>query len=161
MLFSCIFQTFCKNLHNFWTHDCFHINFGILMQKYILYKPWKFETKIFIFGEVIEISLGDCFFGATLYIFHDFKPHRWLWNLLSPDDADRRLTWSWHLPSSRPMRASAFVTWPLRHHYSSQWRRRNDAALLLADEWPSILTSTLHLFELCSVICVWKLELIN
>ena len=30
-LFSCIFQTFCINLHNFWTHNCFHMKFGSLM----------------------------------------------------------------------------------------------------------------------------------
>ena len=38
MLFSCIFSTFYKNLHNFWTHNYFHMKFGARMSKYLLYK---------------------------------------------------------------------------------------------------------------------------
>ena len=61
-LFSCVFQTFYKNLHNFWMHEYFHVKFGVHMSKYLLYKPWKFEIRILIFDRVIKNSLGDYFF---------------------------------------------------------------------------------------------------
>ena len=41
------------------------------MSKYLLYNPLKFKTKIFIFGRVIEISLGDYFlFAHSVYMYH-------------------------------------------------------------------------------------------
>ena len=64
MLFICIFSTFYENLHNVWMRNYFHIKFGGLMSNYLLYMPWKFETKILIFGRVIENSLGGYFFLA-------------------------------------------------------------------------------------------------
>ena len=66
-LFSCIFSTFCENLRNFWTNNYFHIKLGSLMSNYLLYKIWKSERRIYIFGRVIEISLGGYFFLLTLY----------------------------------------------------------------------------------------------
>ena len=65
MLFRCVFQTFYENLHNFWTKIYFFIKFGDLVSKHLLFKPWKCEIKILIFGWVIAISLG-VFFWATL-----------------------------------------------------------------------------------------------
>ena len=68
MLFNCIFSTFYENLHNFWMHNYFHMKFGDLMSNYLLYKLWKFEIKILIFGRVIENSLGGYFFLLTLHV---------------------------------------------------------------------------------------------
>ena len=67
MLFSCIFPTFYKNCYNFWTHNYFHMKFCTFMSNFLLYNARKSERKIFIFSRVIEISLGDYFFWATLY----------------------------------------------------------------------------------------------
>jgi hypothetical protein len=48
------------------------MKFGSLEYKYLLYKPKKFKTKVLIFGGVIEISLGDYFFWATLYVYTQY-----------------------------------------------------------------------------------------
>ena len=68
-VFTCIFQTFYKNFHNFWTNNYFWLKFGVFMPKYLLYRPWKCEIKIKFFGRVIENSLGGYFFWRTLYIY--------------------------------------------------------------------------------------------
>ena len=39
------------------------------MAKSVLYNTWKYFKLILSFDEVIEISLGGCFFCATLYIY--------------------------------------------------------------------------------------------
>ena len=62
MPFSSVFKTFHKHLHNFWTQNYFCIKFCVLMSKYLLNKPNKFEIKRFAFGWVIENSLGVYFF---------------------------------------------------------------------------------------------------
>ena len=70
MLFTCIFQTFYKNRHNFRAHTYFHLKFGALMSNYLLYKLWKFETKILFFDLVIEILLGGYFFFThSVYMY--------------------------------------------------------------------------------------------
>ena len=83
MLFTCSFQTFYKNLHNFWTHNYFHVKFGVLMSKYLCYKPWKFEIRILVFDWVIENSLGGCFFLAHPVYVQSIKsqeiPNRSIW----------------------------------------------------------------------------------
>jgi len=69
MLFSCILPNFYGNLHNFWTHNYFHINFAGLVSKYLLYKHWKFWNMNF-WLRVTKNSLGGYFFMLCVDMQH-------------------------------------------------------------------------------------------